>query len=188
MVYPYSERELFHGMSYGLGPASYDFRIDQDLTIPSGGFKLCSTVERVRIPNFIAARVCDKSSWARLGLVVQNTHFDPGFQGYPTIELTNHSKKTIKIKCGMPICQFVFEYLDYPTQKPYRGKYNYQPAKPVEAIYESVQRKKGRARRIYPKALSEGSTQCEIDSKKARNTKRKCDHKVSHSKRKQSRK
>lgn len=142
MISPYSERTIFMGMSYGLGPASYDFRIAQDIVIRPGGFVLCSTVEKVNMPDNVAARVCDKSTWARLGLVVQNTHFDPGFVGVPTIELTNHSKKIIKIKKGMPICQFVFEFLDHHTIKPYRGKYHNQPARPVEAKLEKTKKQR----------------------------------------------
>lgn len=120
-------------MSYGLGPASYDFRIAQDIIVEAGGFVLCSTIEEVNIPANIAARVCDKSTWARRGLVVQNTHFDPGFCGVPTIELTNHSRQHIQIPHGSPICQFIFERLDFPTEMPYKGKYQNQPAMPIEA-------------------------------------------------------
>lgn len=136
LIKPWSEREVYMGLSYGLGPASYDFRVAQDLIVEPHGFALCSTYERVKIPNFLAARVCDKSTWARLGLVVQNTHFDPGFEGVPTIELTNHSKRPIEIYKGYPICQFVFEMLESPTEKPYSGKYQNQISMPVEAKFD----------------------------------------------------
>ena len=136
MIEPWCERTIFEGMSYGLGPASYDFRIAQDITVCPNTLQLCSTIERVKIPINIAARVCDKSSWARLGVVVQNTHFDPGFEGYPTIELTNHTNMPISIKAGTPICQFIFEFLDHSTQMPYRGKYQNQPSEPIGAKYE----------------------------------------------------
>jgi deoxycytidine triphosphate deaminase len=36
----------------------------------------------------------------------------------------------------MPIAQVIFELLDLPTEKPYRGKYQYQGTEPVEAIFE----------------------------------------------------
>lgn len=136
MIDPWCERTIFNGMSYGLGPASYDFRIAQDITVLPNAVNLCSTIERVIIPNNIAARVCDKSTWARLGIVVQNTHFDPGFAGFPTIELTNHTHMPIGIKAGSPICQFVFEFLDRSTFKPYRGKYQNQPPEPIGAKHE----------------------------------------------------
>lgn len=136
MIEPWSERTIFEGMSYGLGPCSYDFRAAENMLILSGEFKLCSTIEKVNMPHDVAARVCDKSTWARKGLVVQNTHFDPGFIGYPTIELTNHGKEHIIIKKGMPICQFLFELLDQTTEKPYNGKYQHQISEPVDAKYE----------------------------------------------------
>ena len=136
MIEPWCERTMFEGMSYGLGPASYDFRVAQNITVLPNHINLCFTIERVIMPNNIAARVCDKSTWARLGIVVQNTHFDPGFCGFPTIELTNHTNIPIGIKAGSPICQFVFEFLDQPTQMPYRGKYQNQPAEPIGAKHE----------------------------------------------------
>lgn len=136
LIEPWSERTIHNGMSYGLGPASYDFRIAQHITLEPHGFILCSTIEKVNMPDFLAARVCDKSTWARLGLAVQNTHFDPGFCGFPTIELTNHSSAYIEIEKGDPICQFVFEMLESPTEKPYRGKYQNQEDAPVEAKHD----------------------------------------------------
>lgn len=136
MINPYYERTIFNGMSYGAGPASYDFRIAQDLIINPGGFKLASTMEKVKIPNNVCASVADKSSWARKGIAVQNTYFDPGFEGYPTIELSNHSWNIIHIPIGSPICQFIFMKLDKVTEKPYRGKYQNQPNRPIEALQE----------------------------------------------------
>ena len=136
LVSPWEERTIFQGMSYGLGSASYDFRIAQNLYLEPNIMTLCSTIEQVNIPDWIAARVCDKSSWARRGVVVQNTHFDPGFRGYPTIELTNHTKYPIHIEKGAPICQFVFHRLDFSTTKPYSGKYQGQLAAPTEAKLE----------------------------------------------------
>lgn len=136
MVDPWHEKTVYNGVSYGLGPASYDFRIAQNINVPPNEMILCSTLEKVNIPDWVAARVCDKSSWARLGLVVQNTHFDPGFIGYPTVELTNHSKQVITIAKGTAICQFVFHTLDQPTIKPYKGKYQNQGADPVKMKYE----------------------------------------------------
>lgn len=136
MIDPWYERTIYKGMSYGLGPASYDFRIKQNIVVLPHSLVLCSTIERVKMPHHIAARVCDKSSLARMGLAVQNTHFDPGFKGYPTIEITNHTENTIAIEAGMPICQFVFEFLDEVTEKPYAGKYQNQPDEPVETKNE----------------------------------------------------
>lgn len=161
MISPFLERGEIQGKTFGLGPTTYDFRCKQSIilmptnaawrfrfykaidwfrgwfgVIPLNsryhlGFALVSTVERVRMPNDVCATVMDKSSWAREGLAVQNTHFDPGFEGFPTIELTNHGHRDLVIRSGVPICQFKFEKLDEPTEMPYRGRYQNQPDRPV---------------------------------------------------------
>jgi dCTP deaminase len=121
------------GNSFGLGPASYDARIDQDVIVPPHGFVLASTVECFNMPHDLIGTVRDKSSWARLFLAVQNTHLDPGWPGYLTLELTNHSDIEIRIAEGEPIAQIVFELLDEPTEKLYRGKYYNQERGPQPA-------------------------------------------------------
>lgn len=181
MIYPWCERTVSEGMTYGLGPASYDLRIAQNVVIRPNGFVLCSTWEGITIPEHIAARVCDKSTWARRGLMVQNTHFDPGFSGYPTLELTNHSEKTIRIKRCTPICQVVFEHLDYITEMPYRGKYYNQPPVPVKPIYEE-EKLKSASRRVHTSSLSKRHDH-KANGKVPKNTKGKRNNKVSHSKR-----
>jgi dCTP deaminase len=84
-------------------------------------FWLASTAETVRIPDDMVAVVNGKSSLGRLGLVVHQTagFIDPGFRGQITLELTNVSRKPIKLVAGMPICQLVFMKLDSPAERPY---------------------------------------------------------------------
>jgi hypothetical protein len=86
----------------------------------------------------LAGTVRDKSTWARLGLAVQNTHLDPGWPGWLTLELSNHSDVTIEIARGEPIAQIVFEMLDQPTEQPYRGKYYDQARGPQPARHEEL--------------------------------------------------
>jgi dCTP deaminase len=131
MIQPFFERTIRAGKTYGLGPCTYDMTIAQTLTLKPGEFALASTIEKVSMPHNVCASVLDKSSWARKGLSVFNTHFDPGFQGYPTIELSNRGNETIILPIGAPICQFKFELLDHSTIIPYTGKYQNQPAHPV---------------------------------------------------------
>jgi dCTP deaminase len=130
------------GRSFGLSSASYDVRIDQDVIVLPHGFVLASTVERFSMPNDLAGGVRDKSSWARLGLAVQNTHLDPGWPGYLTLELSNHSDVEIRIPSGEPIAQIVFELLDQPTELPYRGKYYNQERGPQPARQEAGTRRR----------------------------------------------
>jgi dCTP deaminase len=142
LITPFVERSVSPGgRSFGLGPASYDVRIDQDVIIPPHGFMLASTVEYFHMPNDLAGTVRDKSTWARVGLAVQNTHLDPGWPGYLTLELSNHSDAEIRIARGEPIAQIVFEMLDQPTELPYRGKYYNQERGPQSARHENDPRR-----------------------------------------------
>lgn len=136
MISPFSEREIFMGKTYGLGPCTYDLTLGQDVTLASGEFRLATTKEHINLPANICASMLDKSSWARQGLSIFNTHFDPGWRGYPTIELVNLGPYTLHLVSGVPICQMKFEQLDDYTHIPYAGKYQDQPSHPVEAINE----------------------------------------------------
>lgn len=136
MLAPFHERTIANGMSFGLSACGYDVRIAQGYVLPPGDFVLASTVERFDMPDFLCARVMDKSTWARRGIALQNTIIEPGWRGYLTLEITNHALWPITIVAGDPIAQIVWEMLDEPTEQPYVGKYNDQPDRPVEALLE----------------------------------------------------
>jgi dCTP deaminase len=143
LISPFQERGTFDGRTYGLGPCSYDFRLDKiliegegmanEFNLEPGHFILASTIERVALPYNVCGTVLDKSSLARIGLSAFNTHFDPGFMGYPTLELANLGNRPIKLRHSMPIVQFKFEYLFSETEMPYKGKYQDQRAEPTPA-------------------------------------------------------
>src|SRR5208337_4633726 len=114
IVTPFCERSVAHGMSYGLSIAGYDISIAQSLWVAPHGCALASTIEHIDMPLDVIARVADKSTWARQFLCVQNTIFEPGWRGYPTIELTNHTAHGIHVLAGMPIAQRIFELVDEP--------------------------------------------------------------------------
>lgn len=153
MVYPFNERTVDKGMTYGLSPAGYDVRLDlvdckaislsrgyhdvMNVFQPNGAFRLASTIEAFRMPDDIIGFVHDKSSWARKGLAVQNTVIEPGWCGHLTLELTYHGNEdNIILERGMPIAQIIFQRLDKPTNQPYDGKYQFQKRGPQEAIEE----------------------------------------------------
>ena len=138
MVDPFFERTTANGMTFGVGPAGYDVRIKQSLTLKPGDFTLASTVERFCIPNDVLAQVADKSTWARKGLAVQNTVIEPAWRGWLTLELTNHGHSVIEIESGSPIAQIIFHQLLEPTEISYNGKYQNQPDKPVAAVLEGI--------------------------------------------------
>ena len=134
---PFHDRTKAHGMTFGLGPAGYDVRISNKTTLPAGSSALASTLEHINMPHDILGKITDKSTWARRFLAVQNTIIEPGWRGYLTLELSNHSDTTLTIEAGAPIAQIILQLLDAPTEQPYDGKYQDQPRGAVAAIYET---------------------------------------------------
>jgi dCTP deaminase len=114
----------------------------ESLNLRQHTFCLASTVEKIRIPSHLVARVEGKSSLARMGLFVHVTagFIDPGFEGHITLELFNANHVGIWLYPGMPIAQIAFERLATPAERPYgqgatRSKYANQPPGPVESMY-----------------------------------------------------
>lgn len=100
---------------------------------------LASTIERFSLPNDVCGSVLDKSSYARVFVSAFNTHLDPGWDGYLTVELANLGDTEVTYRRGDPVCQIKFEWLDQPTDLPYRGrKYSDQKAGPQPAILEEA--------------------------------------------------
>lgn len=122
------------GNSVGLSVCGYDLMLKDTVTISPGGFILASAVEYFVLPPNVVGIIHDKSSWARRGLAVQNTVAEPGWRGYLTLELTNHSQQSIHIPSRSSICQVLFHYLDEVAERPYSGKYQDQGPEPQEAI------------------------------------------------------
>lgn len=137
-IQPFNEREKSHGMTYGLGPAGYDVRIAETFWLWPKQFKLASTIEHFDTPDNMTFKVEDKSTWARRGLSLFNTTGEPGWKGFLTLELVNHSWWPIRFKRGMPIAQIVYHYLDEATDQPYAGKYQGQRSGAQRARFEEV--------------------------------------------------
>jgi len=136
---PFHERTIAQsGLSYGLSPCGYDVRIAQTIVLRPNEFAIASTVEHFSIPNDLVALVKDKSTWARRGIAVQNTVAEPGWHGFLTLEISNHSQEQITINLGDPIAQILLETLDESTESPYNGKYQNQPSIPVKAKYNDL--------------------------------------------------
>jgi dCTP deaminase len=130
--------------TYGCSPAGYDLRLDrvkgayqlgENLwRLDPGQFVLASTMEEFQMPDDLLGVVHDKSSWARRGLACQNTVIEPGWRGWLTLELNNHSTEPLRLRQGTGICQVIFHVLDEPTLHPYFGKYQDQKPGPQEAL------------------------------------------------------
>ena len=57
-VSPFCERTRYNGVTYGVGPAGYDVRIDQTVRIPPGGFTLASTLEEFGDARKVSPTAC----------------------------------------------------------------------------------------------------------------------------------
>ena len=94
---------------------------DDPFILHPGEFVLGSTLERVRLPDDLVARLEGKSSLGRLGLLIHSTagFIDPGFDGHVTLELSNVANLPITIYQGMKIGQISFMQLSEPAMAPY---------------------------------------------------------------------
>ena len=140
---PFYERTTHEptDMTYGCGAASYDVRLAEDLYLRTDAMSLASTMEHFSMPTDICGVVHDKSSLARIGILVQNTFIDPSWRGYLTLEITYHplnatiGTQFTTLAKGTPIAQIVLHQLDQPTEQPYTGQYQDQPDEPVESKF-----------------------------------------------------
>ncbi|MGZ5359365.1 MAG: dCTP deaminase [Solirubrobacterales bacterium] len=97
---------------------------DEPFVLHPGEFVLGQTLERVKLPPDLVARLEGKSSLGRLGLVIHSTagFVDPGFEGNLTLELSNLATLPITIYEGMPIGQISFMRMDGQVENPYGGR------------------------------------------------------------------
>jgi dCTP deaminase len=94
---------------------------DEAFILHPGEFVLGSTLEQVRLPDDLVARLEGKSSLGRLGLLIHSTagFIDPGFDGHVTLELSNVANLPITIYPEMKIGQLSFMRLAEPAERPY---------------------------------------------------------------------
>jgi dCTP deaminase len=133
---PLVERTVAFGATYGLGPAGYDVRIAETVSLWPGRFLLASTIERFDMPDDVIGIVHDKSTWARRGVALRNTVIEPGWRGWLTLDVTMHGWRFLRIRAGTPIAQILFHRLELPIEQGYQGKYQDQQRGPQSAIRE----------------------------------------------------
>src|SRR5678815_5280864 len=94
---------------------------EEPFVLHPGEFVLGQTLERVRLPDDLVARLEGKSSLGRLGLVIHSTagFIDPGWNGQVTLELSTVANLPITIYHGMKIGQLSFVELTEPAETPY---------------------------------------------------------------------
>lgn len=87
-------------------------------------FVLGVTMETIKLPDDLVARVEGRSSLGRLGIIVHSTagYVDPGFEGTITLEITNINRMPVALYPGMRVCQLAFQTMTSIADMPYHRK------------------------------------------------------------------
>lgn len=94
--------------------------------IPPNSFALARSVEYFRIPRDVLTICLGKSTYARCGIIVNVTPFEPEWEGHVTIEISNTTPLPAKIYSNEGIAQVIFFQADQPCEVSYAdrgGKY-----------------------------------------------------------------
>lgn len=159
MIRPFVDGQVKSGaISYGLSSYGYDIRVADEYQIftnvnstvvdpkdfnalnvvkyvgavcivPPNSFALARTVEYFKIPRDVLAICLGKSTYARCGIIVNVTPFEPEFEGHITIEISNTTPLPAKIYSNEGIAQVLFLQGDEPCETSYNdrgGKYQKQ--------------------------------------------------------------
>ena len=159
MIEPYAEKQVREGViSYGISSYGYDIRIADEFkiftnvnstivdpkdmnpasmvdfkgavaVIPPNSFALGRTVEYFRIPRNVLTVCVGKSTYARCGIITNVTPFEPEWEGFVTLEISNTTPLPAKIYANEGIAQVLFFESDEPCEVSYRdkaGKYQQQ--------------------------------------------------------------
>lgn len=96
---------------------------NEPFVLHPGEFALASTLEYIKVPLDLAARLEGRSTWGRLGLLIHATagFVDPGFAGALTFELANVGQVPMPLYPGVRISQICF-FLSQQTKLPYADK------------------------------------------------------------------
>jgi dCTP deaminase len=106
----------------------FDFKGDVCI-IPPNSFALSRTVEYFRIPRNVLTVCLGKSSYARCGIIVNVTPFEPEWEGFVTLEISNTTPLPAKIYANEGIAQVLFFEADEECTVSYadrKGKYQGQ--------------------------------------------------------------
>ena len=117
-----------------IDPKSFDPRSFQDLKadvciVPPNSFALARTVEYFRIPRDVLTVCLGKSTYARCGIIVNVTPFEPEWEGTATLEISNTTPLPARIYANEGIAQVLFFQSDEAGGRSYadkKGKYQAQ--------------------------------------------------------------
>jgi dCTP deaminase len=159
MIDPFVESQVGEGaISYGVSSYGYDIRVADEFkiftnvhsaivdpknfdpesmvdfkgevcVIPPNSFALARTVEYFRIPRSVLTVCLGKSTYARCGIIVNVTPFEPEWEGYVTLEISNTTPLPAKIYANEGIAQVLFFEADDECRISYadrKGKYQKQ--------------------------------------------------------------
>lgn len=148
MINPFSQSNTKNVISYGLSSYGYDVRISNEFiefkdgiidpknmdaistqTITNdfyimepNSFILARTQEYFKIPRDVLAICLGKSTYARCGIIVNVTPFEPEFEGHITIEISNTTSHKAKIYANEGIAQVLFFQADAECKTSYKDK------------------------------------------------------------------
>lgn len=97
--------------------------------IPPNSFALARSVEYFRIPRNVLTLCVGKSTYARCGIIVNVTPFEPEWEGFVTLEISNTTPLPAKIYSNEGLCQVLFFESDEACETSYKdkaGKYQAQ--------------------------------------------------------------
>jgi dCTP deaminase len=159
MIEPFVENQVREGVvSYGLSSYGYDIRVADEFkiftnvysaivdpkkfdersmvdfkgdvcVIPPNSFALARTIEYFRIPRSILTICVGKSTYARCGIIVNVTPFEPEWEGFVTLEISNTTPLPAKIYANEGIAQVLFFDGEDVCEVSYadrKGKYQHQ--------------------------------------------------------------
>jgi dCTP deaminase len=94
------------------------------ILIPPNSFALAETIEHLSIPNNVMCLCIGKSTYARVGINLNFTPFEPGWRGIVTVEIINGTPLPVRIHAGEGIGQALFFMMASPPDKSYGDKKN----------------------------------------------------------------
>jgi dCTP deaminase len=130
-----NEFRIFEGRQGIVDPKNFDAGSFNDVTtdsfvlIPPHSFALARTVEYFRIPRNVLTICFGKSTYARCGVIVNITPFEPEWEGFVTLGISNTAPVPARIYANEGIAQVLFFQSDEPCAVSYadkKGKYQAQ--------------------------------------------------------------
>lgn len=151
MIKPFSAKQVKKGVSFGLSSYGYDIRVANEfkiftdvnsavvdpknfspksfvdlkadsILVPPNSFALARSVEYFKIPREVITICLGKSTYARCGIIVNVTPFEPEWEGHATLEISNTTPLPAKIYANEGIAQIIFLGADEVCMVSYKDK------------------------------------------------------------------